>query len=318
MSSDIVFIALSTFCERDGAPLDLLRRSGRPFRVHATGKRITTPELLRDGSDASVIVAGVETYDAATLAALPALRCISRCGVGTDAIDLNAARERGVAVLNTPDVPTAAVAELALAMFLSLCRTLRPQANRMKARNWVRLESHLLGARCVGIVGLGRIGHRVAALCQGFGSLVVATDPAADADAERERNITLMPLEQLLETADIVSLHAANVAGSPLRLGAAELARMKQGAILVNLARGSMVDDEALAEALRSGHLAGAGLDVFPVEPYAGPLCDFEQVILTPHSATLPVETRAAMELQCVGNALRFLDGRIERAERVV
>jgi len=313
----LIFVALSTFAERDPRPLARLEVSKYPFRIHRTGKRITTPELLRDGRDAAIIIAGVEPYDAATLAELPALRCLVRCGVGVDAVDLDAARARGITVLNTPDLPTAAVAELALAMFLSLSRGLRRQANSMGRREWNRLEAHLLGGRTVGLVGLGRIGRRVAELCRAFGARVLASDPFAEASGARDLGVELVPLEQLLREADIVSLHAAKSADQPLKLGAAELATMKRGAVLVNLARGGMVDEEALVSALRSGQLAGAGMDVYTQEPYRGPLCDFENVILTPHSATLTVETRAGMELECVDKALRFVDDGIRPEERV-
>jgi D-3-phosphoglycerate dehydrogenase len=169
VSNDLILVALSTFAEADREPLAMLQESGYPFRIHDTKKRITTAELLRDGADAAVIVAGVEPYDAPTLEALPALRCISRCGVGVDAIDLAVARTRGVAVVNTPDVPTAGVAELALSMFLSLSRNLRPQANSMGRREWKRLEAHLLSGRVLGIVGFGRIGRRVAELSRASG-----------------------------------------------------------------------------------------------------------------------------------------------------
>ena len=313
-----IFVALSTFAERDSRPLARLGATKHPFHIHHTGKRITTAELLRDGRDAAVIIAGVEPYDAVTLSQLPALRCLVRCGVGVDAVDLDVTRARGITVLNTPDVPVAAVAELALAMFLALSRNLRPQAIRMSQRQWIRLEAHLLGGRTVGLVGLGRIGRRVAELCRAFGARVLASDPFADASAASALGVGLVSLEQLLREADIVSLHAAKSADQPLTLGAAELATMKRGAVLVNLARGGMVDEAALVEVLRSGHLAGAGMDVFAQEQYAGPLCDFENVILTPHSATLTVETRAEMELECVEKALRFIDGGIRSEERVV
>lgn len=316
-SETLIFVALSTFAEHDPRPLAQLKASKYPFRIHRTGKRITTPELLRDGRDAALIIAGVEPYDAATLAELPALRCLVRCGVGVDAIDLNAARSRGITVLNTPDLPAVAVAELALAMFLSLSRNLRRQANSMSRREWNRLEAHLLGGRTVGLVGLGRTGRRVAELCRAFGAHVLASDPFAETSAARELGVELVPLEQLLRAADIVSLHAAKSADQPLMLGAVELAIMKRGAVLVNLARGGMVDEAALVDALQSGHLAGAGMDVFAQEPYTGLLCDFENVILTPHSATLTVETRARMELECVEKALRFVDGRIRPEEQV-
>ena len=312
-----IFVALSTFAERDRRPMERLEASGVAFRVHDTGKRITTAELLSAARDAEVIIAGVEPYSAAVLAELPVLRCIVRCGVGVDAVDLNAARARRIAVLNTPDVPTVAVAELALAMFLSLSRNLRPQANRMGQRKWERVEAHLLGGRTVGLVGLGRIGRRVAELCRAFDARVLATDPFASADAARALGVELVSLDRLLREADIVSLHAAKSAERPFRLGAAELATMKRGAVLVNLARGGMVDEAALVDALRSGRLAGAGMDVFSEEPYSGPLCEFENVILTPHSATLTVETRAAMELECVDKALRFVADKITAEERV-
>jgi D-3-phosphoglycerate dehydrogenase len=314
----VIFVALSTFAERDRRPLERLKASGEAFRLHQTGKRITTPELVRDGRDAAVIVAGVEPYDAETLGALPALRCICRCGVGTDNVDLAAARARGVAVLNTPDLPASAVAELALALFLALSRNLLPQANLVRARRWERLEAHLLGGRCVGVVGLGRIGRRVAELTRAFGARVVASDPVADADWARGAAVELVYVDALLQEADIVSLHAARSEAHPLLMGIEQFARMRRGALFVNLARGSMVDEAALLGALKSGQVAGAGLDVFGTEPYSGPLCDLDNVILTPHSATLTVETRAAMELECVDKALRFLDGSLRREERVV
>src|SRR5204863_6660017 len=120
--SRVIFVTLSTFAEFDQVPLEMLRGSGIPFTIHDTGKRITTAELVAGGREAEAVVAGVEPYDAATLAQLPRLRCISRVGVGVDAIDLTAARDRGIAVVNTPEPPIAAVAELALAMMLALCR----------------------------------------------------------------------------------------------------------------------------------------------------------------------------------------------------
>lgn len=316
-SESLVFVALSTFAERDRRPLDRLIESGRPYRIHSSGKRITAEELLHSARDAAVVIAGVEPYDAGLLSELSSLRCIARCGIGVDSIDLSAARNRGIVVLNTPDVPTAAVAELALAMMLALSRNLRPQAASMAARRWERLEAHLFSSRVVGLIGCGRIGARVAQLCRAFGASVVVADPHAGRATTDALGAELVSLEDLLERADIVSIHAARGSERPLRLGAPEFRRMKRGAIIVNLARGGMLDESGLVDALKSGHLGGAGLDVYEHEPYAGPLCDFENVLLTPHSATNPVETRAAMELESVDKALRFLDGTIGDEERV-
>lgn len=317
MTDPKIFITLSTFAEHDPAPLNLLKASGFPFALNTSGKRITTPELLEMGRDAAAVIAGVEPYDSATLDQLPALRCISRCGAGVDAIDLDAARRRGIAVLNTPDVPTAAVAELALTMMLALCRNLPRQTQRARGREWTRLEAHLLAGRRVGIVGLGRIGRRVAELLRPFGVSITACDPRADPAWAAANGVALAAFDELLAACDIISLHAASSASHPLRVGRDQIARMKKGAILINLARGSMVDADALRGALESGHLWGAGLDVYPEEPYRGPLCELENVVLTPHSATLTVETRAAMETECVEKAVRFLRGEIRAEERV-
>jgi len=314
----VIFVTLSTFAEYDRRPLEMLQASAVPFKIHDTGKRITTPELLAGGQDATVVVAGVEPYDRATLAALPQLRAISRCGVGVDAIDFAAARERGLAVMNTPEAPTAAVAELALTMMLSLCRNLPRQGRAAQARKWSRLEAHLLGGRRVGVIGLGRIGRRVATLVRAFGSEVWAADPAPDAGWCADHAVRLASQDELLAGCDVVSVHAARSADVPLVIGAAELARMKDGAILINLGRGDMVDVEALHAALSTGKLFGAGLDVYSEEPYAGALCDLDNVILTPHAATLTVETRAQMEAECVRKALAFVAGSLRPEERVL
>ncbi len=314
----MIFVTLSTFAEYDRAPLEMLHASGVAFRIHDTGRRITSAELIAGGQEALAVVAGVEPYDRATLEVLPRLRCISRCGVGVDAIDLAAARDRGIAVLNTPDSPTAAVAELALTMMLALSRNLPRQAVAARAREWRRLEAHLLGARRVGIIGLGRIGRRVAVLVRALGADVWAADPQANAAWCAEHGVQVVSLQNLLAGCDIVSIHAARSAGAPLVLGAAEIAAMRAGAILINLGRGEMVDEGALHAALVSGRLFGAGLDVYPDEPYRGPLCDLENVVLTPHAATLTVETRSDMERECVRKALAFLDGTLRPEERVV
>jgi D-3-phosphoglycerate dehydrogenase len=308
--ADLIYVTLSTFAEHDRAPLDRLERSGVPFRIHGTGKRITRAELVAAAADATALIAGVEPYDEKTLDALPALRCISRCGVGVDSIDLQAAKARGVAVVNTPDAPTNAVAELALAMMLALSRQLCRQMTEFRAGRWTRFQTHMLEARTIGVVGLGRIGKRVVELLRPFGCRVLAADPRADLSWVRQHDVVLVPLNELLSGADIVTVHATPEADAPVLIGPAEIARMRRGSLLINLARGGMVDERALYEALRSEHLAGAGMDVFAQEPYSGPLAELDNVVLTPHSATLAVEARSAMERQAVENALAVLAGR--------
>ena len=313
-----VVIALADFVRHDRRPLALLEESGRAFRLNTSGvrpDRETLPELAKG---AAGIVAGAEVYDAAMLDRLPALRCISRCGVGVDNIDLETARARGIAVLNTPAETTEAVAELALTFILALHRNLVRQAASMRHREWVRPESHLLAGRRVALIGLGRIGRRLVELLTPFGVRLTGVDPFPDLAWCAVFGVTPLPLADALAGADVVSIQAAIDPTHPLRLGATEFALMRRGAMLVNVARGSLVDEEALHAAVSSGHLAAAALDVYADEPYRGPLCDLESVILTPHSATDAVESRVAMETKAVENLLRFLAGGLGAGDFVV
>jgi D-3-phosphoglycerate dehydrogenase len=264
-------------------------------------------EVVEMGRSCQGLVAGVEMYTAQTLSQLPTLRCISRAGVGIDNIDVTEANRRGIAVLNTPDEPTNAVAELTLAMMLALLRQLPKVDSLMHRRKWERVTGHLLAGKTVGIIGLGRIGRRVAELVQAFGAIVIGVDPYPDRDWAGVSRIDLVDLPTLLAHADIVSIHASVSNEFPLRFGAAEFGRLKRGAWLINMARADFVDDRALQEAVESGRLSGAALDVFAEEPYGGPLCDSDRVILSPHQATLTVETRVAMEVRAVTNLLEHL-----------
>jgi D-3-phosphoglycerate dehydrogenase len=302
-----ILVTLSTFGEYSRKPVELLEQSGLIYETNPYGRRMKPAEVVNHGGNCRALVAGVETYDAETLGQLPNLRCISRCGTGIDSIDLAEAARRGIAVLNTPDEPTIAVAELTLAMMLALLRQLPKVDALMHEGKWQRVPGNLLHAKTVGIIGLGRIGRRVAEIVQAFGAYVIGAEPFPENDWIAEQGVELVDLRALLARADIVSIHAGSSGEHPFKLGAKEIARMKPGALLINMARGDLVDDIALDEALASGHLAGAGLDVFPQEPYSGPLCSNPRAILSPHQATLTIETRVAMEVRAVENAIRFL-----------
>jgi len=302
-----IFVTLSTFAEYSEEPLQLLEQSEFSFQTNPHRRRIKPEEVVEMGNTSRGLVAGVEPYQADTLAQLPNLQCISRCGSGIDSIDLAEAKQRNIAILNTPDEPVIAVAELTITMILSLLRQIPKVNNLTHERKWQRVPGNLLRGKTIGIIGLGRIGQRVVELLQPFGVEVIAFDPNPDKNWLKRYKLELLELMKLLSRADIVSIHAARSKENQLFLGTHEFEQMKSGAWLVNMARGDMVDDEALNNALKSGHLSGAGLDVFPQEPYKGLLCDNQRVIMTPHQATLTIETRIAMETQAVENLLQFL-----------
>ncbi len=298
-----LFVALSTFGEYGSEPIELLRSSGLDFSVNPTGKRLTPEQIVELAADCEGIIAGVEPYNAPVLERLPQLRCISRCGAGIDNVDQQKAKEMGVAILNTPDVVIRPVAELTVAMILDLMRNLSVHAQLMKNRSWQKQGGHLLSGKHVGIIGFGRIGQKVAQLLKPFDVKIGYFDL---------RQVWIMisnrfeDLNSLLEWADIITVHASiGAQGKPL-LGRDELRRMKPGSWIVNTARGGLVDEDALYEALKSGHLAGAALDVFLEEPYTGKLCELDNVVLTPHVATLTGESRLAMEIEASENIIRF------------
>lgn len=305
MSAPRVYIALQSFCEQDERPLDLLRKAGAEVRRNTLGRRLRREEVAAALWDSDAVLAGVEPYDAQILSSLPRLRCISRCGVGTDSIDLEAARSRKVAVLTTAEEVAEPVAQLTAAMILALARNIPQHVREMAVGEWKKHTGHLLSEWKVGLIGFGRIGRAVERCLRPFGPAVLVHDPQGDG-SKLPPGVRGCGLEELLGESDLVSLHAARRAEEGVLLGAAEIARMKKGGRLVNTARGYLLDEKALAAALESGRLSAAALDVFQEEPYAGPLCRFPQVLLTPHVATLTESSRAAMELRAVRNLLEF------------
>jgi D-3-phosphoglycerate dehydrogenase len=302
-----VYIAVSSFAKQDPEPLNILKSSGLFFDVNRSGQRLNKTELINHARGFSGIIAGLESYDAEVLETLVDLKCISRCGAGTDNIDIKKTKEKNITVLNTPGVVVQPVAELTLGLMLDLLHRVTTHALLMRQKKWERHTGQLLSGKKVGIIGLGRIGLRVAEFLRAWGMEVNGVDIRPDEKWARQRGVKLMPLAQALADSDIISLHVSVDEGQPFCLCKKELALMKKGAFLINVARGSLVDEAELLKALQSGHLAGAGLDVFQQEPYTGPLCGLDNVILTPHVASLTQESRAAMEIGAAQNIVNFL-----------
>jgi len=234
----------------------------------------------------------------------PDLKVISRCGTGMDSVDLDAARARGIEVRNTPDAPALAVAELTMGLILGALRNIARADRSLRAGQWEPLSGGLLNGRRVGLVGHGRIGRRVGALCRAFGAETMAHDPAPPPPGD---DVARAGLDDLLAWADIITLHVPGGPSTANMIDRAALAGMKPGAILVNTARGGLVDEEALAEALRDGRLRAAALDTFAEEPYAGPLTGLDNAVLTAHMGSRADESRRNMEREAADNLLDAL-----------
>ncbi len=308
-----VLISTSTFGEVDREPLELLERAGVSYRLNPHRRTLDRDETRELLAGAEGLIAGTEPLDREVLSGARGLRVISRCGSGLDNIDLAAAEELGIRVFSTPEAPVEGVAELALAGMLDLLRRLCWVDRQLRGGAWERPVGRLLRGKTVGVVGMGRIGWALVRLLEPFEAPILACDPRPDPEFARRRGVEYCSLENLVERSDVVSLHAsANPEEGPL-LDRELLARMRPGAVLVNCARGGLVDEEALAEMLRSGRLAGAHLDVFRREPYDGPLVGLPNVLLSPHIGACTAETRLRMETEAVEHLLGCLGGEERR-----
>ncbi len=307
MKQGKILVALSTFGEYGGKPTKLLTESGFSFLINPLKKRLVREEIIEIGKDCEGIIAGVEPYDEYVLNHLPRLRCISRCGVGIENIALQKAKERGVRILNTPDVIVQPVVELTVAMIFDLLKKLSYHTALMKAKRWEKKAGNLLTAKKIGILGLGKIGKNVAEVMRMLGAEVYGADIAPDTQWAAAHGVFITSPEELLRGSDIVSIHASPMNDNPLRFGERELRSMKKGAMLVNVARGQFIEEQALYDALKEEHLGGAALDVFPEEPYGGKLCELDNIVLTPHLATLTEESRLQMEIEATTNLIHYL-----------
>ncbi len=296
MNHAVVYVALQQFCEYDERPRKLLLGAGFEVRQNALGRRLRQEDLLAMLQDADAVIAGVEPYRLELLEALPRLRCISRCGVGTDSIDLEAAQRLGIHVCTTGDEVIEPVAQMTVGMILALARNFPLHLEDSRRGLWKKHAGFLLSEWTIGLVGFGRIGRAVERLLRPFGSRILVADPAVKSADDLPGGVELRDLASLLSQADVVSLHASRPQQEGPLMSRQQLAQMKRGSYLVNTARGFLLDEAALLEALSSGHLAGAAIDVFEAEPYTGPLSQFPRVLCTPHVASLTRASRIAME----------------------
>lgn len=302
-SSHMSRIAITTtsFAEYDKRPLSLLKESGFEITINPHGRKLKKSEIIELCKGAVGIIAGTESLDAEVLEKLQSLKVISRCGTGMDNVDLAVTERLGIKVFNTPDAPTLAVAELTVGLILNLLRKVTQMGTAIRNGKWGKLMGNLLSEKKIGLIGFGRIGRKVAELLRVFDCEIAYSDPFVE---DELMGLKRLMLEELLKWADIISIH---VSIKDRILGEKELRFMKNGAWLLNVARGGIVDENALYRALKEGNLSGAALDVFEQEPYEGPLKELENVILTPHIGSYAKESRIKMELQAVKNLLEGL-----------
>ena len=298
-------ISTSSFDVEGNSSLNHLVNSGMHIVRNSYKRKLTEDEAIELlGEDTIGMIAGIEPLTERVFSSAKNLKVVSRCGAGLDSVELAAAKLHGISVFNTPEAPAQAVAELTMGLMLAALRRICQTDRLLRTNEWPRMQGQLFAAQTVGIIGLGHIGKRVARLSQAFDARVIAHDPHIDPASHGVESVSL---EELFAEANVISLHLPYTTDTHHLLDAKSFARMKPGSIIINAARGGLIDEAALDEALISGHLGMAALDVFEQEPYHGPLIRNDKTILTSHIGSLAKESRKCMELEAAENLLKGL-----------
>lgn len=299
MSARSILIGPSSFADKDTTPLEKLIEAGFNVVDNPYKRRLTRDELKELlTTDVYGLIAGLELLDRDVLQGTK-LKVISRVGSGLSNVDLDAAQKLGIKVCSTPNGPTEAVAELTLGALLGLLRMIPQMSEALHQGKWGKRIGTQLQGKTVVLIGYGRIGRRVGELLRPFEVKLIVVDPKVDVSSLNDER--LMSLQEALPLADIVTLHSS---GEACLIGYKEIARMKPGVFLLNVARGGVISEEALAEGVKKGRVAGAWLDTFAQEPYRGDLEEMSQVILTPHVGSYTIECRSSMENEAVENLI--------------
>ena len=292
----------------DPALFRMLEEAGLEVVRNDTGGILTREAMMDLLSDCEGVIVGVDPLDAEVMAAAPRLRAIAKYGVGVDNIDLEAAKARGIKVSRTVGANAEAVADYAMTLMLAVARRAAAIDRRCRQGDWGKITTRDVSGGTLGLLGLGAIGRHVARRAQGFGMTVLAHDPFWDAAYAAANRITRASPEEIYAQADIISLHLPLTEETRGIIGQAELARMKPDAILINTARGGLIDESALLDALEAGRLYGAGIDAFAQEPPADPRWfALENVVLGSHCAASTAGAARNMGRMATENLIRDL-----------
>ena len=306
-----VLVTATSFGNTDPSLKKTLESAVGEVIYNPFGRPLTTEELILRIKPVDGFIAGLDDISGAVMQAAERLKVISRYGVGVDRVDLHEAARRGIVVTNTPGANAVAVAELTIGLILALSRNLCEANQATHQGQWPRVTGIGLRGKTVGLVGIGAIGKEVAMRLFGFGCRLLATDPAIGKIDAEKMNIQLVSLDELLSQADVISLHIPATPATAKMINRQTLNRIKPGAFLINTARGELIDETALKEALDSGRLKGAALDVYSEEPPAKDhaLLRHPQVIMTPHMAARTDEAMNQMGKIAMEECLTVLRG---------
>lgn len=295
-------VTTSTFGEGSAEPIRMLEEADCEVRLNPFGRKITAAELGEMLGDVDGLIAGTETIDRNVIERAPILKVISRVGIGVDSIDRDAVQRASIKLYKTDDSHVEAVAQLTLAFMLDALRRHIESDRQIRKGVWFRPMGKLLHQCTVGFLGFGRVPRRVAQFLAPFDLRLLAHDPLLDYDSAQSLGVEYSTLDALLSQSDVISLHAPGSAGAIL--GEAEFKKVKNSVVLINTARGNLIDEHALVYFLRRNAGARAAIDTFETEPYSGPLSKLENTILTAHLGGYSKESRVEMEMHAAHNCL--------------
>ena len=306
-----VLITTVPFGQANSFPLEMLNSSNVDYVINPLNRKLTEDELVEMISDFEVVIAGTEPITRKVIDSAKNLKLISRVGIGLDNVDLLAAREKGISVCYTPDAPAPAVAELTIGLMLSLLRMVHVSNSQLHNGLWERKFGRRMANVTIGIIGAGRIGGRVARkITRAFGTpRFLVNDINPDNDLSREIKLEWSSKEKIYREADIISLHLPLTSETRNMITRQDLLCMKSDAMIINTARGGIINEKDLFDVLKSGHLAGAAIDVFEQEPYLGPLAEIERCILTAHLGSMSVDCRGQMEIEATQKVIKYING---------
>jgi len=311
-----VLITTVPFGDKNRLPLDLLENAGIEAVINPLGKKLTEQELADMVTDFDAVIAGTEPITDYVMEQASRLRFISRVGIGLDSVDLLAAERRGIKVSYTPDAPAPAVAELTVGLMISLLRSVQLSNLKMHQGLWNRYFGRRISEITIGVIGLGRIGSRVLNHLSSFGcSRLLVNDIDVDLKFDKSLNLERVSKEVIYKEADVITCHVPLTVKTKNMICREQLEMMKTDAIVINTARGGIVNESDLYEVMQAGHLSGAAIDVFEEEPYTGRLGQIDRCLLTSHMGSMSIDCRTRMEIEATEEAVRFLSGQALEGE---
>lgn len=298
------------FANRNRLPLELLEAASIDYLINPIARRLTEQELADLIGDFDVVIAGTEPITDRVMSGAGNLKLISRIGIGLDSVDLLAAERRSIQVSYTPEAPSPAVAELTVGLMLSLLRSVHVANAQLHRGEWHRHFGRRIPEVTIGVIGVGRIGRRVLTRLASFGTpRVLVNDIRPDTKLVPELKLEWVDKDEIYREADVITVHVPLTIQTKNMIRREHLMQMKPDALIINTARGGIINEQDLVDVLTAGHLGGAAIDVFEREPYKGPLASIERCLLTSHMGSMSIDCRTRMEIEATEEAVRFLTG---------